>query len=120
MTFTLRATTLTGLTALVLAFAPASFAEDAMKAAPMASDAMAADAMAPDAMHADAMAPMSDEELKACLDKAAMVAGAEAMKTAETACHDMHNGMMAPDAMAPADAMAPDAMAPDAMAPAKP
>ncbi|MGV8854382.1 MAG: hypothetical protein ACOH2L_07015 [Devosia sp.] len=114
MTITLRATALTGLTALVLAFSTASFADDAMKAAPMASDAMATDAM-----HADAMAPMSDDDLKMCLEQAGMITFPHVMDVAVAACHDMHNGMMGDDAMG-GDAMAPDAMAPDAMAPAKP
>ena len=81
---------------LALPAAPAGFAQDAM--------APAADAMAT----GDAMAPMTDEELKACLDKA----GTDQM--AMDACHAQHNGdAMAPDAMAPTDSMAPaDAMAP--------
>jgi hypothetical protein len=83
-----------------LALVPAAFAQDAM-----ATDAMATD---------DAM--MSDDDLKLCLEQAAMITFPHVMETAAAACHDMHNGM-GEDTMG-GDAMAPDAMATDAMAPA--
>ena len=106
--------------AAVLVFAAVpSFAQDAMAPAPMASDAMAP----------AAMAPMSDADLKTCMEQAGMITFPQVMKAASDACHDMHNGAMGGDAMAPAtgamapatDAMAPatDAMAPAAMAPAQ-
>lgn len=94
-----------------LGAAPAVFAEDAMAPATgamaPATDAMApaGGAMAPatDAMApaTGAMAPMSDAELKTCLDHAATVTPADAMKTATEACHTAHNGAMGTDAMAP-------------------
>lgn len=72
-----------------LALVPAAFAQDAM-----ATDSMAADAM------------MSDDDLKLCLEQAAMITFPHVMETAAAACHDMHNGMvedtMGGDAMAPA------------------
>ena len=83
-----------------LSLVPAAFAQDAM-----ATDAMATD---------DAM--MSDDDLKLCLEQAAMITFPHVMETAAAACHDMHNGM-GEDTMG-GDAMAPDAMATDAMAPA--
>lgn len=83
-----------------LALVPAAFAQDAM-----ATDAMATD---------DAM--MSDDDLKLCLEQAAMITFPHVMETAAAACHDTHNGM-GEDTMG-GDAMAPDAMATDAMAPA--
>lgn len=118
MTFALRTVSFAAATLLALAFAPAAFAQDAVKADAMAPAAMATDAMATDAMAADAMAPMSDDDLKMCLDQAAMITFPHVMEVATAACHDMHNGMMGA-AMAP-DAMKADAMAPaaDAMAPA--
>ena len=82
-----------------LALVPAAFAQDAM-----ATDSMAADAM------------MSDDDLKLCLEQAAMITFPHVMETAAAACHDTHNGM-GEDTMG-GDAMAPDAMATDAMAPA--
>lgn len=83
-----------------LSLVPAAFAQDAM-----ATDAMATD---------DAM--MSDDDLKLCLEQAAMITFPHVMETAAAACHDTHNGM-GEDTMG-GDAMAPDAMATDAMAPA--
>lgn len=114
MTLSLRGLTIAAMVTAALVGAPAAFAQDAAKPAPVASDAMAADPMAPDAMAAGAM--MSDDDLKLCLEQAAMITFPQVMDAATAACHGMHNGMMA-DPMAP-DAMAPDAMAPDAMAPA--
>lgn len=101
-----------------LGAAPAVFAEDAMAPATgamaPATDAMApaggamapaGGAMAPAtgamAPATGAMAPMSDAELKTCLDHAATVTPADAMKTATEACHTAHNGAMGTDAMAP-------------------
>lgn len=96
--------------ALALSATP-SFAEDAM--------APASDAMAP-AM--GAMAPMSDADFDLCQGQAATLTFPEAMRAAMLACHGLHQGMdvmaaidslgmdgamMATDAMAPADAMAP-------------
>lgn len=101
MTFTLRALSFTTVAAIAFAAAPA-FAEDAM----------ATDAMAPEGgamMAGDAM--MSDDDLKLCLEQAAMITFPHVMEVATAACHDMHNGMMG-------DAMGGDAMATDAMAPA--
>ena len=89
--------TLTFAALISLAFAVPGFAQDAM--------APAAGAM----MAGDAMAPMSDDDLKLCLEQAAMITFPHVMDVATAACHDTHNGMM-PGAMAPA--MAPDAMAP--------
>jgi hypothetical protein len=92
---------------LSLAFATATYAQDAM----------ATDAMAPEGgamMAGDAM--MSDDDLKLCLEQAAMITFPHVMEVATAACHDAHNGMMG-DAMG-GDAMATDAMATDAMAPA--
>ena len=80
-----------------LGAAPAVFAEDAMAPATGAM-APATGAMAP---ATGAMAPMSDAELKTCLDHAATVTPADAMKTATEACHTAHNGAMGTDAMAP-------------------
>lgn len=121
MTHSFRAVSLPAVTLLLaLAGGTASFAQDAM--------APATDAM---------MAPMSDDDLKKCMDQAAMITFPDVMMMAQAGCtamkdgkiHDMMTSMgMAPmggDAMAPmaGDAMAPapDAMAPaaDAMAPAK-
>jgi pentapeptide MXKDX repeat protein len=87
-----------------LSLVPAAFAQDAM-----ATDAMATDATTVDAM-------MSDDDLKLCLEQAAMITFPHVMETAAAACHDTHNGM-GEDTMG-GDAMAPDAMATDAMAPA--
>ena len=86
----------------------AAFAAMAFAVPGFAQDAMSTDAMAPaaDAMMAgDAMAPMSDDELKLCLEQAAMITFPHVMEVATAACHDTHNGMM-PGAMA-SDAMAP-------------
>ena len=92
MTFALRALSLAALAVIGISFAPA-FAEDAM--------APAADAMATDAMATDAMAPMmGDDDLKLCLEQAAMITFPAVMQVAADACHGMHNGMMG-DAMAP-------------------
>lgn len=104
MTFPLRAFSFAAATAIAFAAVPASLAQDAM-----ATDAMAGDAMASDAM-------MSDDDLKLCLEQAAMITFPHVMDVAAAACHDAHNGMMG-DAMG-GDAMATDAMATDAMAPA--
>lgn len=94
-----------------LGAAPAVFAEDAMAPATGAmapaggAMAPAGGAMAPAtgamAPATGAMAPMSDAELKTCLDHAATVTPADAMKTATEACHTAHNGAMGTDAMAP-------------------
>jgi pentapeptide MXKDX repeat protein len=104
MTFALRNLSLAAVTAITFAAVPAAYAQDAM-----ATDAMATDAMAGDAM-------MSDEDLKLCLEQAAMITFPHVMDVASAACHDVHNGMMG-DAMG-GDAMSTDAMATDAMAPA--
>lgn len=97
MTPSLRTLTFAALA--TLAFAAPGFAQDAMS-----SDAMAPAAGA--MMAGDAMAPMSDDDLKLCLEQAAMITFPHVMEVATAACHDTHNGMM------------PGAMAPDAMAPA--
>ena len=99
MTLPLRTLSLAAVAAIAFPAVPASFAQDAM-----ATDAMAADAM------------MSDDDLKLCLEQAAMITFPHVMDVAAAACHEAHNGMMG-DAMG-GDAMATDTMATDAMAPA--
>ena len=64
---------------LSFALVPAAFAQDAM-----ATDAMATDAMATDAMAGDAM--MSDDDLKLCLEQAAMITFPTVMEAASAAC----------------------------------
>jgi hypothetical protein len=105
MTISLRSLSFAAVAAIAFAGTPASFAQDAM-----ATDAMATDAMASDAM-------MSDDDLKLCLEQAAIITFPHVMDVASAACHEAHNSPMGGDAMA-TDAMAPDAMATDAMAPA--
>ena len=111
MTLTLRTLSLAAAAAIVFGTVPA-----------FAQVAMATDAMAPEggAMMADD-AMMSDDDLKLCLEQAAMITFPHVMEVATAACHEAHNGMMGDamggDAMA-TDAMATDAMATDAMAPA--
>ena len=101
MTFTLRTLSLAVVAATAFATVPA-----------FAQDAMATDAMAPEGgamMAGDAM--MSDDDLKLCLEQAAMITFPHVMEVAAAACHDVHNGMKG-------DVMGGDAMATDAMAPA--
>ena len=93
---------------LSLGAAPAVFAQGAMAPATgamaPATDAMApaAGAMAPAtgtmAPATGAMAPISEADLKKCMEHAATVTPADAMKTATEACH---TGAMGTDAMAP-------------------
>ena len=78
---------------LAISATPLSFAQDAM--------APAADAMAPQAM-------TSGDDLQMCLDQVGMITFPTVMQAAADACHSALGGnAMAPDAMAPADAMAP-------------
>jgi hypothetical protein len=114
MAFNLHVASLPALALLLaLSAAPASFAEDAM--------APAADAMAPSAMAPGTMTPMSDADFETCTQQAGMLTFDAVKMAAMAACDGLHKGMdvmgaiqsmqsqgaMAPDAMAPADAMAP-------------